>query len=118
MGSLLDVPGLRVGHAQRTGDGWLTGVTAILAPPDSAGGVDVRGGGPGTSETDALDPSTLAQNVDGVALCGGSAYGLAAAAGVQQFLESEGQGFAVMGGVVPYWHTSRPPDGGSGRDGT
>ena len=101
MGSLLDVPGMRVGHAQRVGDGWLTGVTAILAPPGSAGGVDVRGGGPGTSETDALDPSTLAQNVDGVALCGGSAYGLAAAAGVQQFLEGEGQGFAVVGGVVP-----------------
>ncbi|WP_138414215.1 P1 family peptidase [Sinomonas gamaensis] len=101
MGSLLDVPGIRVGHAQRVGDGWLTGVTAVLAPPGSAGGVDVRGGGPGTSETDALDPSTLAQNVDGVALCGGSAYGLAAAAGVQQFLESEGQGFAVLGGVVP-----------------
>jgi L-aminopeptidase/D-esterase-like protein len=101
MGSLLDVPGMRVGHAQRTGDGWLTGVTAVLAPPDSAGGVDVRGGAPGTSETDALDPSTLAQNVDGVALCGGSAYGLAAAAGVQLFLEAEGQGFGVFGGVVP-----------------
>ncbi|MDQ4501852.1 P1 family peptidase [Sinomonas sp. ASV322] len=101
MGSLLDVPGMRVGHAQRVGDGWLTGVTAVLAPPGSAGGVDVRGGGPGTSETDALDPSTLAQNVDGVALCGGSAYGLAAAAGVQLFLESEGQGFGVFGGVVP-----------------
>ncbi|WP_138442256.1 P1 family peptidase [Sinomonas susongensis] len=101
MGSLLDVPGMRVGHAQRVGGGWLTGVTAVLAPPGSAGGVDVRGGGPGTSETDALDPSTLAQNVDGVALCGGSAYGLAAAAGVQQFLESEGQGFPVVGGVVP-----------------
>ncbi|MEA5453452.1 P1 family peptidase [Sinomonas sp. JGH33] len=101
MGSLLDVPGMRVGHAQRIGDGWLTGVTAVLAPPGSAGGVDVRGGGPGTSETDALDPSTLAQNVDGVALCGGSAYGLAAATGVQLFLESEGQGFGVLGGVVP-----------------
>lgn len=101
MGSLLEIPGIRVGHAQRIGDGWLTGVTAVLAPPGSTGGVDVRGGGPGTSETDALDPSTLAQNVDGVALCGGSAYGLAAAAGVQQFLESEGQGFHVLGGVVP-----------------
>jgi L-aminopeptidase/D-esterase-like protein len=101
MGSLLEIPGIRVGHAHRIGDGWLTGVTAVLAPPGSAGGVDVRGGGPGTSETDALDPSTLAQNVDGVALCGGSAYGLAAASGVQQFLESEGQGFHVLGGVVP-----------------
>ncbi len=101
MGSLLDVTGLRVGHAQRTGGGWLTGVTAVLAPPGTAGGVDVRGGGPGTIETDALDPSTLVQTVDGVALSGGSAYGLAAATGVQLYLESLGQGFGVLGGVVP-----------------
>ncbi|WP_430296492.1 P1 family peptidase [Sinomonas sp. B1-1] len=101
MGSLLDVPGIRVGHAQRVGDGWLTGVTAVVLPPGSAGGVDVRGGGPGTTETDALDPSTLVQTVDAVALCGGSAYGLAAATGVQLWLESQGQGHPVMGGVVP-----------------
>lgn len=101
MGSLLDVPGIRVGHAQRTEDGWLTGVTAVVLPPGSTGGVDVRGGGPGTIETDALDPSTLVQTVDGVALCGGSAYGLAAAAGVQLWLEEQGQGYPVEGGVVP-----------------
>jgi L-aminopeptidase/D-esterase-like protein len=101
MGSLLDVPGLRVGHAQRIGDGWLTGVTAVVLPLGSAGGVDVRGGGPGTTETDALDPSTLVQTVDGIALCGGSAYGLAAAAGVQLWLETQGQGHPVPGGVVP-----------------
>lgn len=101
MGSLLDVPGIRVGHAQRTEDGWLTGVTAVVLPPGSTGGVDVRGGGPGTIETDALDPSTLVQTVDGIALCGGSAYGLAAASGVQEWLEAQGQGYPVMGGVVP-----------------
>lgn len=101
MGSLLDVPGLRVGHAQRTEDGWLTGVTAVVLPPGSAGGVDVRGGGPGTIETDALDPSTLVQTVDAIALCGGSAYGLAAAGGVQLWLEQQGQGHPVVGGVVP-----------------
>ncbi|MDQ4488783.1 P1 family peptidase [Sinomonas sp. ASV486] len=101
MGSLLDVPGLRVGHAQRTDGGWLTGVTAVVLPPGSAGGVDVRGGGPGTIETDALDPSTLVQTVDGIALTGGSAYGLASASGVQLWLEEQGQGHPVMGGVVP-----------------
>ncbi|WP_457315415.1 P1 family peptidase [Sinomonas sp. RB5] len=101
MDSLLDVPGLRVGHAQRTEDGWLSGVTAVVLPPGSAGGVDVRGGGPGTIETDALDPSTLVQTVDAIALCGGSAYGLAAASGVQLWLEQQGQGHPVVGGVVP-----------------
>lgn len=101
MGSLLDVPGIRVGHAQRTEDGWLTGVTAVVLPPGSSGGVDVRGGGPGTIETDALDPATLVQTVDGIALCGGSAYGLAAATGVQRWIEQQGQGYQVMGGVVP-----------------
>ncbi|GAB3282028.1 P1 family peptidase [Sinomonas notoginsengisoli] len=101
MGSLLDVPGIRVGHAQRTEDGWLTGVTAVVLPPGSTGGVDVRGGGPGTIESDALDPSTLVQTVDGIALCGGSAYGLAAASGVQLWLEQQGQGYPVAGGVVP-----------------
>jgi L-aminopeptidase/D-esterase-like protein len=101
MGSLLDVPGLRVGHAQRSEDGWLSGVTAVVLPPGSAGGVDVRGGGPGTIETDALDPSTLVQTVDGIALCGGSAYGLAAAGGLQLWLEQQGQGHPVVGGVVP-----------------
>ncbi|GHG46071.1 hypothetical protein GCM10012320_11920 [Sinomonas cellulolyticus] len=101
MGSLLDVPGIRVGHAQRTEDGWLTGVTAVVLPPGSTGGVDVRGGGPGTIDTDALNPSTLVQTVDGIVLCGGSAYGLAAASGVQEWLESQGQGYPVLGGVVP-----------------
>ncbi len=58
-GTLTDVAGLRVGPATRIGEGWLSGTTVVLAPDGGAvGGVDVRGGGPGTRETDLLDPRT------------------------------------------------------------
>lgn len=103
-GTLTDVPGLQVGHVTRRGDGWLTGVTVVLPPPGTVGGVDVRGGGPGTHETDALDPRTLVPTVDGVVLTGGSAYGLVTAHGVQRFLAARGRGFpvgAAPGEVVP-----------------
>ena len=103
-GSITDVPGVRVGHAQRVGDGWLTGVTVVLPPPGTVGGVDVRGGGPGTHETDALDPRTLVPTVDAVVLTGGSAFGLVSAHGVQRWLYDHGRGFpvsAVRGEVVP-----------------
>ncbi|ABS05809.1 P1 family peptidase [Kineococcus radiotolerans] len=103
-GSLTDVAGIEVGHATRRGDGWLTGVTAVLLPPGTVGGVDVRGGGPGTHETDALDPRTLVPTVDAVVLTGGSAYGLVAAHGVQRFCAERGRGFPVgpgPGEVVP-----------------
>ncbi|WP_051441601.1 P1 family peptidase [Arthrobacter sp. H14] len=99
--SITDVPGIRVGHAQRTDPGWLTGVTVVLPPPGTVGSVDVRGGGPGTHETDALDPTTLVPTVDAVVLTGGSAYGLATAQGVQRWCEEQGKGFPVPGGVVP-----------------
>ncbi|GAB3518027.1 P1 family peptidase [Arthrobacter monumenti] len=99
--SITDVPGIRVGHAQRTDPGWLTGVTVVLPPPGTVGSVDVRGGGPGTHETDALDPTTLVPTVDAVVLTGGSAYGLATANGVQRWCEEQGRGFPVTGGVVP-----------------
>lgn len=101
---LTDVGGLRVGHAQRTGDGWLTGVTVVLAPEGGAiTAVDVRGGGPGTRETDALDPRNLVPYIDAVVLAGGSAFGLDAAAGVVGWLEEQGRGFRVggPGQVVP-----------------
>ena len=65
---ITEVPGVRVGHAQRTGDGWLTGVTVVVPPPGTVGAVDVRGGGPGTHETDALAPGTLVDTVDAVVL--------------------------------------------------
>ena len=58
--SLVDVAGLRVGHCTRDEPGWLTGVTVVVAPPGGVvAGVDVRGGGPGTRETDVLDPRNL-----------------------------------------------------------
>ncbi|HSK60818.1 MAG TPA: P1 family peptidase [Actinomycetospora sp.] len=103
--SLVDVPGLQVGHAQLTGEGALSGTTVVLPGPDGAvAGVDVRGGGPGTRETDALDPRTLVERVHAVVLTGGSAYGLAAASGVADALGAAGRGFPVgpgPGEVVP-----------------
>jgi L-aminopeptidase/D-esterase-like protein len=94
-GSILDVPGVAVGQSQRLGAGWLSGVTVVVPPPGTVGGVDVRGGGPGTHETDALDPTTLVPTVDAVALTGGSAFGLVAAHGVQHRLVERGRGFEV-----------------------
>ncbi|MEV6169406.1 P1 family peptidase [Streptomyces sp. NPDC051954] len=94
--ALTDVAGLRVGHATRTGDGWLTGTTVVLAPEGGAvAAVDVRGGGPGTKETDALDPRNLVQKVEAIVLTGGSAYGLDAASGVMAWLEERGRGVRV-----------------------
>ncbi|MGV9253273.1 P1 family peptidase [Streptomyces sp. NPDC003697] len=94
--ALTDVPGLRVGHATRTGHGRLTGTTVVLAPEGGAvAAVDVRGGGPGTKETDALDPRNLVRTVEAVVLTGGSAYGLDAASGVMAWLEERGRGVRV-----------------------
>ncbi|MEU9122879.1 P1 family peptidase [Streptomyces sp. NPDC048506] len=94
--ALTDVLGLRVGHAGRTGDGALTGTTVVLAPEGGAiAAVDVRGGGPGTRETDALDPRNLVQRVEAVVLTGGSVFGLDAASGVVGWLEDHRRGFRV-----------------------
>jgi L-aminopeptidase/D-esterase-like protein len=94
--ALTDVTGVRVGHATRTGGGWLTGTTVVLAPEGGAvAAVDVRGGGPGTKETDALDPRNLVRTVEAVVLTGGSAYGLDAASGVMAWLEERGRGVRV-----------------------
>ncbi|MCW7944464.1 hypothetical protein AAW14_21150 [Streptomyces hygroscopicus] len=94
--ALTDVLGLRVGHATRIGDGWLTGTTVVLAPEGGAvAAVDVRGGGPGTKETDALDPRNVVQKVEAVVLTGGSAYGLDSASGVMAWLEERGRGVRV-----------------------
>lgn len=94
-GSLTDVHGLLVGHFHRNARGWRTGTTAIIAPLGATAGVDVRGGGPGTRETDLLRPENLVQQVHGICLTGGSAYGLSAASGVMQWLESRSIGFPV-----------------------
>lgn len=94
--ALTDVPGLRVGHVQRTGDGWLTGTTVVLTPEDGAvAGVDARGGAPGTRETDALDPRNVVERIHAVVLSGGSAFGLDAASGVMAWLEEQGRGVPV-----------------------
>ncbi|SFY47243.1 P1 family peptidase [Streptomyces sp. F-1] len=94
--ALTDVAGVRVGHATRTGNGRLTGTTVVLAPEGGAvAAVDVRGGGPGTKETDALDPRNMVQRIDAIVLTGGSAYGLDAASGVMAWLEERGRGVPV-----------------------
>ncbi|GAT82630.1 peptidase S58 DmpA [Streptomyces sp. F-3] len=93
---MTDVPGVRVGHATLRGDGRLTGTTVVLAPEGGAvAAVEVRGGGPGTKETDALAPRNLVQTVEAVVLTGGSAYGLDAASGVMAWLEEQGRGVRV-----------------------
>jgi putative pantetheine hydrolase len=101
--SIVDVAGLRVGHATRDEAGWLTGTTVVLTPPGGAvAGVDVRGGGPGTRETDLLDPRNLVDRVDAVVLGGGSAMGLAAVDGVARCLLADGRGWPMgEGRVVP-----------------
>ncbi|WP_394939441.1 P1 family peptidase [Psychromicrobium sp. YIM B11713] len=100
-GQLTDVPGISVGQVERIGDGWLTGVSVVIPPPGTVGSVDVRGGGPGTHETDALDSDTLVQTIDAVVLTGGSAYGLVSARGVMRWCEEQGRGYEVEGGTVP-----------------
>jgi L-aminopeptidase/D-esterase-like protein len=106
-GSITDVAGILVGHHHRLDDdatlgtGWACGTTVVLAPPGTTGAVDVRGGAPGSRETDLLDPANSVRYVDAVVLTGGSAYGLAAADGVMQWLEEHGRGVAMDGGLVP-----------------
>ncbi|MBI4885217.1 MAG: P1 family peptidase [Actinobacteria bacterium] len=94
-GCITDVPGLRLGHVTRVGRGWRTGTTVVLLPPGTIGGVDVRGGGPGTRETDLLHPTAMMNEVHAICLTGGSAFGLAAAGGVMAYLEERGVGFRV-----------------------
>ncbi|MEM9705957.1 MAG: P1 family peptidase [Pseudomonadota bacterium] len=98
---ITDVAGIRVGQAQC--DTAITGVSVIIpdAPAICAG--DIRGGGPGTRETDLLDPSTLVETADAIVLSGGSSYGLGAADGVAAWLGANGRGFSLVNkdGVPP-----------------
>ena len=93
------VPGIRVGHS--TDPVGLTGCTVVLCPPGTVGSGEVRGGAPGTRETDLLRPGTLVQEVNAILLTGGSAFGLAAADGVVRFLEERGIGFEAKVARVP-----------------
>jgi L-aminopeptidase/D-esterase-like protein len=97
--TLTAIQGIRVGHAHNL-DG-PTGCTVVLCPPNTVGGVDQRGGAPGTRETDLLRPLHMVEHVDAILLAGGSAYGLDAAGGVMRYLEEQGVGHNIGVGVVP-----------------
>ena len=98
-GYFTDVGNIKVGHAQDFEGG--TGLTLILPDPGNTAGVDVRGGAPGTRETDLLNPLNQVSEVSSIILSGGSAYGLEAASHLMKILEKEGIGFDVGVAVVP-----------------
>src|SRR5512147_1142152 len=97
--TITDVRGIEVGHTQD--DEALTGCTVLLCRKGAVAGVDVRGGAPGTRETDLLDPRNLVQKVHAVVLAGGSAFGLDAATGVMRYLEEHKIGFNTGVAKVP-----------------
>jgi len=97
--SITDIPGITVGHW--TNVEGPTGCSVVLCPDGAVASADVRGGAPGTRETDLLRPGNLVQQVHAVLLTGGSAYGLDAAAGVMRWLEEREHGYPVSTGVVP-----------------
>lgn len=97
--SITDVKGIKIGHAQSIEGG--TGCTVILCEDGAYAGVDVRGGGPASRETELLKPVNLVEQIHAVMLSGGSAYGLDAGSGAMQYLEEKGKGFDVGVGVVP-----------------
>jgi L-aminopeptidase/D-esterase-like protein len=96
--TLTAIDGIRVGHVTDA-DG-VTGCTVILCPDGTVGGVDQRGGAPGTRETDLLRPMHMVQHANAVVLTGGSAFGLAAADGVMRYLREQGMGFRAGPGIV------------------
>lgn len=97
--AITDVPGIEVGQAQD--EAALTGVTVVLCRRGAVAGVDVRGGAPGTRETDLLNPVNLVEKVHAITLAGGSAFGLDAASGVMRWLEEQGIGFETGAARVP-----------------
>jgi L-aminopeptidase/D-esterase-like protein len=98
-GRITDVPGLELGHAQDMAA--LTGCTVVLCRRGAVAGVDVRGGAPGTRETDLLSPLNLVSHVHAIVLAGGSAFGLSAAHGVMRYLEEHRLGFPTGVARVP-----------------
>src|SRR2546423_11390202 len=100
--------GFRVGH-HTDHERW-TGCTVILPPPDTVASCEVRGGGPGTRESDLLSPASTTPGVHGLLLTGGSAFGLSAAAGGVRWLAGRGVGSPAPGAPGP----PRPGGGGDG----
>ena len=98
-GSITDVTGIEVGH--HTLAARPTGCTVILARGGAIGGVDVRGGAPGTRDTDLLDPVNTVQEIHGVVLSGGSLFGLDAVSGAVRWLEENGTGLDAWGVTIP-----------------
>ena len=96
---ITSVPGIKVGHW--TDPVGLTGCTVVLCAPGTVGSGEVRGGAPGTRETDLLRPGMLVHEVNAVLVTGGSAFGLAAADGVMRWLEERGVGFDTQVAKVP-----------------
>ncbi len=99
LGAITDVAGLSVGHFTDTRRP--TGCTVVLCPQGVTCGVDVRGGAPGTRETDLLRPENMVERVHAVLLTGGSAFGLDAAGGVMRWLDAHGHGLAVGPARIP-----------------
>jgi L-aminopeptidase/D-esterase-like protein len=96
---LTDISGVRVGHAD---DATLaSGVTAVIFDKPAVAAIDVRGGGPGIREAAVLELANTVERIDGIALAGGSAFGLEAGGGVQAWLAEQGRGFAIRGAIIP-----------------
>ena len=96
---ITDVVGLKVGHAEDLGLG--SGTTVVIFDEPAVASVDVRGGGPGSRETDLLNPAQTVPGIDAIVISGGSAFGLDAASGVQAWLREQGRGFAIGSARVP-----------------
>ena len=96
---ITSVPGIKVGHY--TDPQNATGCTVVLCEDGAVGGVDVRGSAPGTRETDLLSPTAMVDRVHAVLLSGGSAFGLAAATGVVEYLEGKGVGIEFGNATIP-----------------
>jgi len=97
--AFVDIEDIKVGHAQDLEAG--TGCTVVICEKGATAGIDVRGGAPGTRESDLLNPVNLVEKIHAIVLAGGSAFGLDAASGVMQYLEERGVGFDVQVTRVP-----------------
>ena len=96
---ITDIGGIKIGHAQDFNAG--TGCSVLIAEQGATAGVDVRGGSPGTRETDLLDPINLMEKVHGLVLTGGSSFGLEVCSGVMQYLEQNDVGFDTGVAKIP-----------------
>ncbi|WP_252254717.1 P1 family peptidase [Clostridium sp. ZBS12] len=94
-----DIDGIKLGHAENKEGG--TGCSVVICKNGATGGVDVRGGSPGTRETDLLNPMEMVDKIHAVVLSGGSAFGLDASSGVMEYLENKNIGFDVTVAKVP-----------------